>query len=115
MVGCAVPARRVTPSYYGTDTDTGVLRRPDLSVFLIVSIFSCVTVAYAADRPSKPNIIIMMADDMGIGDTSAYRGVRLMENAEPIEMTLKTPNIEKFSKHAILFTGKRSTDLEKFC
>jgi len=104
MVGCAVPARRVTPSYYGTDTDTGVLGKPVLSVLLIVSILSCVTVAHAADRPSKPNIIIMMADDMGIGDTSAYRGVRLMENAEPIEKTLKTPNIEKFSRHAILFT-----------
>ena len=26
----------------------------------------------ATTRPTKPNILIMMADDMGIGDTSAY-------------------------------------------
>ena len=38
-----------------------------------------------AKRPSKPNIIIMMADDMGIGDTSAYLGVRLSPSAAPIE------------------------------
>ena len=55
-------------------------------------------------RPSKPNIIIMMADDMGIGDTSAYLGVRLSPNAPPIERTLRTPNLERFADSAMLFT-----------
>ncbi len=58
----------------------------------------------AAERPSKPNIIIMMADDMGIGDTSAYLGVRLSPNAPPIERTLRTPNLERFACSAIVFT-----------
>jgi arylsulfatase A-like enzyme len=58
----------------------------------------------AAERPSKPNIIIMMADDMGIGDTSAYLGVRLSPNAPPIERTLRTPNLEKFARSAMVFT-----------
>ncbi len=58
----------------------------------------------AAERPSKPNIIIMMADDMGIGDTSAYLGVRLSPNAPPIERTLRTPALERFSRSAIVFT-----------
>ncbi|MEK6237450.1 MAG: hypothetical protein N2C14_22285, partial [Planctomycetales bacterium] len=49
----------------------------------------------AAERPSKPNIIIMMADDMGIGDSSAYLGVRLSPSAPPIERTLRTPNLEE--------------------
>ncbi len=71
----------------------------------LTAVLLCLSVtAYAADRPKKPNIIIFMADDMGIGDTSAYLGVRLMENTEPINMTLKTPNIEKFSKRAMVFT-----------
>jgi arylsulfatase A len=59
---------------------------------------------YSTERPEKPNIIIVMADDMGIGDTSAYLGVRLMENSEPIDRTLKTPNLETFAKQAMLFT-----------
>lgn len=55
-------------------------------------------------RPSKPNIIIMMADDMGIGDTSAYLGVRLTPSGPPIERTLRTPNLEAFAREAMLFT-----------
>ncbi|HJN13744.1 MAG TPA: sulfatase-like hydrolase/transferase [Pirellulaceae bacterium] len=58
----------------------------------------------AAERPSKPNIIIMMADDMGIGDTSAYLGVRLSPNAPPIERTLRTPNLARFARSAMVFT-----------
>lgn len=58
----------------------------------------------AAERPSKPNIIVMMADDMGVGDTSAYLGVRLSPNAPPIERTLRTPNLESFARSAIVFT-----------
>jgi len=58
----------------------------------------------AAERPSKPNIIIMMADDMGIGDTSAYLGIKLNPDAAPIERTLRTPNLERFARSAMLFT-----------
>jgi arylsulfatase A len=58
----------------------------------------------ADERPSKPNIIIMMADDMGIGDTSAYLGVRLSPKAPPITRTLRTPNLERFARSAVLFT-----------
>jgi len=35
---------------------------------------------------------------MGIGDTSAYLGFSLLKNSAPISKTLKTPNLEKFSK-----------------
>ncbi len=55
-------------------------------------------------RPSKPNIIIMMADDMGIGDTSAYLGVRLSPKAPPIARTLRTPALERFARSAVVFT-----------
>lgn len=46
----------------------------------------------------------MMADDMGIGDTSAYLGVRLSPNSAPIEKTLRTPNLERFARSAMVFT-----------
>jgi arylsulfatase A-like enzyme len=58
----------------------------------------------AAERPAKPNIILMMADDMGIGDTSVYLGVKLSPNAPPIARTLRTPNLDRFSESAIVFT-----------
>jgi hypothetical protein len=34
----------------------------------------------------------MMADDMGLGDTSPYLGKSLGPNAKPIARTLRTPN-----------------------
>ena len=52
----------------------------------------------AAERPAQPNIVIMMADDMGLGDTSAYLGKSLGPNAKPITRTLRTPNLEDFAK-----------------
>ena len=58
----------------------------------------------ASAQPSKPNVIIFMADDMGIGDTSAYLGINLMANTKPIAKTLKTPNIEMFAKQGMIFT-----------
>ncbi len=75
-----------------------------IATIVAVLIYSLSQLAHSAERPSKPNILIFMADDMGIGDTSAYLGTRLMENSEPIEKTLKTPNIEKFAQQAIVFT-----------
>ena len=41
---------------------------------------------------------------MGVGDTSAYLGVKLMTSAKPIAKTLKTPNIDRFAKQGMIFT-----------
>jgi arylsulfatase A-like enzyme len=41
----------------------------------------------ASAQPNKPNVIIFMADDMGIGDTSAYLGIKLMPTTEAIAKT----------------------------
>ncbi|MEO1991586.1 MAG: arylsulfatase [Pirellulales bacterium] len=58
-----------------------------------------------ANQPRPlPNIIIMLADDMGIGDTSAYHGVSLGATSPPIGRTLSTPNLEAFAQSAILCT-----------
>ena len=74
-------------------------------LILIIAVFYSMTnTARPANRPAKPNIILMIADDMGLGDTSAYLGVRLMENAPPIAKTLRTPNLDAFSSQAMLFT-----------
>ena len=35
------------------------------------------------DARPMPNIVLMMADDMGIGDTSAYLGKQVAEETHP--------------------------------
>ena len=52
----------------------------------------------ATNRPAKPNILIMMADDMGIGDTSVYLNVRLSPTSPPVKKTLRTPNLKQFTE-----------------
>jgi hypothetical protein len=47
-----------------------------------------------ADSKNKPNIILFMADDMGLGDSSAYQNISLIPGAKPITKTLKTPNLK---------------------
>ena len=57
-----------------------------------------------ADLKTKPNIILFIADDMGIGDTDAYLNISLIKGSKPVGKTLKTPYIEKFAKQGIIFT-----------
>ena len=64
------------------------MTRPLVLSALLISIG---TLGLGAERPSKPDIVIMMADDMGMGDTSAYLGKTLGPNARPIAKTLRTP------------------------
>ncbi|MCW2119030.1 sulfatase family protein [Flavobacterium sp. 7A] len=47
---------------------------------------------------SKPNIIIIYADDLGYGDLSVYGGI-----------DLKTPNIDKLTKGGLMFTNGYAT------
>ena len=47
----------------------------------------------------------MMADDMGIGDTSAYLGVRMGPKAEPIAQTQRTPQLKAFAQQAVVFNN----------
>lgn len=48
----------------------------------------------------KPNVIFMMADDMGMGDTSAYQD--FTGNADAVQ--LHTPNMERLARMGIRFT-----------
>ena len=70
------------------------MRLPILTILAI----SCFTRLAA---PSRPNIILMMADDMGMGDTSAYQDCT--GNADAMQM--HTPHAYALSK-----LGSRHSD-----
>lgn len=53
-----------------------------------------------AAQSSHPNIIVMMADDMGMGDTSAYQDFTGNSDEEQIH----TPSLERLAKMGVRFT-----------
>lgn len=48
----------------------------------------------------RPNVILMMADDMGMGDTSAYQDF----TGNPDDVQLATPNMERLANMGVRFT-----------
>ncbi len=67
------------------------------SLFVIVCsfVFGC-----AGMGVEKPNVIFMMADDMGLGDTSAYQD--FTGNADDVQIA--TPNMERLARMGVRFT-----------
>jgi arylsulfatase A-like enzyme len=63
----------------------------------------------AAQAQVAPNIIVMLADDMGIADTSAYLNRSLGPGAAPIKRTLRTPQLERLAAQGVLFTDVHSS------
>ncbi|MCP4089063.1 MAG: sulfatase-like hydrolase/transferase [Gammaproteobacteria bacterium] len=77
---------------------------------LIVAALSlCLLVATNASGQIKPNIIIMMTDDMGIGDAGPYLGIPLGPNTNPVRKTLVTPNLERLAAQGMVFTDVHTT------
>ena len=60
-----------------------------LSLSLLLSLS---TILHAVERP---NIVFILADDLGIGDTNIYGGERSL---------IETPNIDKLAKGGLRFT-----------
>lgn len=48
----------------------------------------------------RPNIVLMMADDMGMGDTSAYQDI----TGNPDGVQLHTPHMERLARLGVRFT-----------
>ena len=73
------------------------------SLTLPVTVFCIVLVVrsgIAQDPIQSPNIVIMMADDMGLGDTSAYQDW----TGNPNDVQVKTPAMERLANRGIRFT-----------
>lgn len=69
--------------------------RPKLKIFNFSVLFACLFIfnAVQAQSDSKPNIIVILTDDLGYGDISCYNG------------TYSTPNIDKMAEEGIRFTN----------
>ncbi|MCB1229293.1 MAG: sulfatase-like hydrolase/transferase [Verrucomicrobiae bacterium] len=67
---------------------------------LLFLTFSISLIASWAEPIIHPNVILFMADDMGMGDTSAYQD--FTGNAD--EVQLATPNLERLARMGVRFT-----------
>ncbi len=66
----------------------------------LISISACGESVSAAGRESvRPNVVIILADDLGYGDLSAFN-----ENSK-----IQTPNIDALSRNGVLFTDAHSS------
>lgn len=72
-----------------------------MRIFLFCALFSlsfCFFATAQKQRPEKPNIIILYADDLGYGDVGCYGAVGV-----------KTPNIDKLARTGLKFTDAHSS------
>jgi arylsulfatase A-like enzyme len=65
---------------------------------ILISISSCKEIKDKNIQDQKPNIIIIYADDLGIGDVSSYGSTELL-----------TPNIDRIADEGIKFTNGYAT------
>ncbi|WNH11950.1 sulfatase family protein [Thalassobellus suaedae] len=71
------------------------MKKNILSIVLII----IETIVFAQDRP---NVIVVLADDIGVGDISQYRRLH-SEN-----IIVETPTLDKLAKEGIMFTDAHS-------
>jgi arylsulfatase A-like enzyme len=72
------------------------------NVALAASMLSCAAVTHAQEttEPAKPNILILLADDLGYGDVHCYN---------PQRGKIPTPNIDRLAAEGMRFTDGHSS------
>lgn len=74
-----------------------------LFILFLLAVASCAVkdkqeVTFRPSSPYKPNVIVVLADDIGVGDISVYRRMH-SDN-----IVLETPNIDKLAETGVVFT-----------
>ncbi len=73
-------------------------RRFDLTWVVAMAIFACPTFALGQDKKGLPNIVIILADDLGYGDLGCYNK----------DSKIPTPNLDRLAKQGMRFTDAHS-------
>jgi arylsulfatase A-like enzyme len=68
-------------------------------------IIPAIILSLSVKAASNPNIILFMADDMGMGDTSAYQD--FTGNADNVQ--LYTPHMERLARMGVRFTDAHTS------
>ena len=66
---------------------------PSIATVCLGVIFPLICPAFAAPAPSKPNIVLILADDLGYGDLGCYGATKI-----------KTPNMDRLATEGLRFT-----------
>ncbi|MCH1441711.1 MAG: sulfatase-like hydrolase/transferase, partial [Rubripirellula sp.] len=69
-----------------------------LAIVLLSALFAAVC-SLTAQAKERPNVILMMADDMGMGDTSAYQDFTGNHDSQQI----LTPNMDRLARIGVRF------------
>ena len=64
----------------------------------MAALLACLALKPATQKPNSPNIVYILADDLGYGDISVYN----------TEGGIKTPNIDKLAVEGMRFTDAHS-------
>ncbi|MDG2124917.1 MAG: sulfatase-like hydrolase/transferase, partial [Verrucomicrobiales bacterium] len=67
-------------------------------------LYALLLLATTATAAPRPNVVIYLADDMGMGDTSAYQDW----SGNPDNAQLHTPELERLARRGIRFTDAHS-------
>ena len=89
-----------TPNYDGdklSQTGREMNTTKLLAVLSLVAVSSAQTVVATAqsERPEKPNVVLLLTDDLGLQDVKCYD----IDEPSPME----TPNIDAFAKKGVMF------------
>lgn len=74
---------------------------PSLRLLGTLSLFAVGTFAAAPAQPARPNVIFILADDLGIVDVNAYAA--RFTGAAPAQMYYETPNLDRLTREGTAF------------
>lgn len=79
-----------------------IIQGAKMKFFPLVILVACypLSLLHGEDPTSRPNVILMMADDMGMGDTSAYQDFTGNSDGDQIH----TPAMQRLANSGVRFT-----------